>query len=173
MTSRKRVFLAIAVTVLAASCSSSDAEPSSTTAQGASGAELTITAESDGGSPAWEDFVVEVAPVVLVEQITAIGDPDENGNVPLGTSCNELLVNFPDLTGCREEVGEAIFEQLDPVEAGTLGADGTLTIPAPTTEANVTVFAVSPEDELCTFSGLVSFRPDQTEVTVFVDESCA
>ena len=116
---------------------------------------------------------MEVAPIVLVEQITAIGDPDENGNVPIGTSCNELLVNFPDLTGCREEVGEAIFEGLDPVEVGSLGADGTLTIPAPDTDANVTVFAVSPEDELCAFSGLASFRPEQTEVTVFVDESCA
>ena len=173
MTIHKRILIAIAVAVFAASCSSTDAGGAPAIDADVSGAELAITAQSDGASPPWEDFVVEVAPIVLVEQITAIGDPDEDGNVPIGTSCNELLVNFPDLTGCREEVGEAIFEQLDPVEAGTLGADGTLTIPAPTTEANVTVFAVNPEDEQCAFSGLTSFRPEQTEVTVFVDESCS
>ncbi len=172
----KRIEFVLVIAVIAASCSSGTAESAASgevsdpdTAAG----ELTITAQSDRSLPPWGDFEVEVTPIVLVEQITAVGDPDENGNVPFGSSCNELLANFPDLTGCREEVGDSIFEEGIPEQVGPFETDGTVTIPSPETESNIRVFAVSPADELCAFSGLASFRPGQTDVTVFVEEECS
>lgn len=136
--------------------------------------ELRVNAVDNSGEiPPWEEFVVEVAPIVAVEQVTAIGDPDENGNSPIGTSCAELEFLFPDLTGCREEVGDTLFERQDPIVVGMLESDGTLVLPAPDTDASVTLSAVNPADELCFFTGVGDYRPGEAELVIFIEQVCA
>lgn len=168
--------LVVTVAVLAG-CGTSTGEVS-TTAEGRDDgtALLTITATDDyggpGGPPPWDQFAVELAPVTWVEQTTAVGEGVANGATPLGASCDQLLADFPDLTGCQEYVDR--YPQTGTfVDVGQLDPDGTMTIPLTTAPGDLRIHVVDPNDSYCDWYGSEKVEPNQTEVVIGVGLGCS
>ena len=135
--------------------------------------ELVIGVEHDGarGVPPWDDFVVQLGVVAEEEQVVAIGDTAE-GDVLLGSSCDELLAEFPEVTDCVEEI-DRFSSVTNEVDIGPLNADGTLTIAAPEVDSQLTVEGVNTFDDLCSFFGNASLSAGQASVIILVEEACA
>lgn len=170
--------------LLLAACSSGGADDgaaqeasSDTSDQGsdeATALSITVVDESalpDWQPPPWEAFDVELAPVTIREQITAVGESD-SGTTPLGSSCDQLLADFPELTGCEEFVDE-YPEAGTYVDIGQLSADGMLTIDSPEVASELRIEATDPQDELCSWFGIESIEPGQSTVVVPVALACA
>ena len=94
--------------------------------------ELLIEIEHDGGRgvPPWEGFVVRLGEIIDEERIIAIGDTVD-GNVLLGSSCEELVVESPEVTDCVEEI-DRLTRVINEVVVGPPSSDCLLyTSPSP------------------------------------------
>jgi len=135
--------------------------------------ELLIEVQHEGGRgvPLWEDFVVNLGVATFEEQVIAIGDTPDGGAL-LGSSCDELVAEFPEVTECVEEI-DRFSRVTDEIDIGPLNADGMLTIAAPEVDSQLTVEGVNTFDDLCSFFGSASLSVGQTSVVILVDEACA
>lgn len=126
----------------------------------------------DWRPPPWEQFVVELAPVTIREQTTAVGEGGADGATPLGASCEQLLADFPELTGCQEYTDEFPEEGIF-VDIGRLDPDGTMTIESPPVASALRIEAIDPTDELCSWFGYLQLEPNQPTATVEISLACA
>ena len=170
------VVLAAGSLLVAACASSVVVDASQGTDDGADPAatELMIEVQQDvvEGIPPWEEFRVELGQSVTAEQVTAVGDPLDDGSVLLGSSCEELLADNPALTGCVEEVDE-FSEVQNNVDIGPLDSDGTLVTSSPEVDSELSIFAVSTTDDSCAFTGRASLSAGQTSAVVLLELECA
>ena len=134
---------------------------------------LTISLESDftSGFPPFEDFEVELAPTMLLEEVTAVGEMDD-GLTLLGSNCEDLLAEYPELADCFEETN-TFRGAGEGVDVGRLDADGILTIPSPDADSRLRVTGPYRDDDLCSLTGSVDVAAGQTEVVVQIGLECA
>lgn len=141
-------------------------EPDATGEQGPG--EFVIQVELSGSAfPPFDEFDIELAPVVSFEEVSAVGKLNDTDNL-IGSNCDELLAMYPEIIECEEftDISERTGEGVD---IGPLNSDGTVTVPALETDSRVRVEALTLFDELCSMSSFADVSPGQTEVTIVLD----
>ena len=136
------------------------------------GLQISVTAGGDVGRPPWEDFDVTVAAIAFDSRVEAIGELPDGVTSLIGSSCDDLLDDAPEIVECTEETVTFPVRGTE-VRLGRLNPDGTLTIPMPDVDSDVSILGISEIDNLCFWSGFATVSPGQTTTAIRVDEACA
>ena len=166
----------VVVSLVAASCGSGTRTETSDDAAEAvdeEPRELVITAFSDRtfGLPPIEDFLVQTTLVTFVEEVTAVGEVDDELTL-LGSSCATLQAENPEVISCTEETSRSRRTGPSSTIDG-FDLNGTLVLPVPEADIEISMGATSTADDLCEWGGFLVVEAGQTEATIELSESCA
>ena len=172
MISRLAVLFFAALAISACARESVESSDSADEGLESGGLQISVTADGDVGRPPWEDFDVTVAAIAFDSTVEAIGELPDGVTSLIGTSCDELLDEAPEIVECTEETVTFPVRGTEQ-RVGRLNPDGTLNIPMPDVESDVSILGIIEIDNLCFWSGFVTVSPGETTAVVQIAEACA